>query len=300
MPNSKKSRQFQLLINIVMMVIVLTVVLPFLLVFISSITDENVLIRNGYSFFPQKISLYAYQYIIGQGGNILRAYGVTIFVTFVGTALNLAMSALLAYPLSIKTLPYRRAITFFVFFTMLFNGGLVPTYLMYVNYFHIKNTLWALIVPNLLLSANNVLMIRSYFITSIPEALFEAAKIDGAGHMKIFTVLALPLGKPILVTMGLFSGLAYWNDWTNGLYYLSGNNGQKLYSIQNLLNQMITNIQYLSSGKVAGNIGAEVAKLPATSIRMAIAFIAMLPLFVIYPFLQKYFAEGITLGAVKG
>ena len=300
MPNSKKSRQFQLLINIVMMVIVLTVVLPFLLVFISSITDENVLIRNGYSFFPQKISLYAYQYIIGQGGKILRAYGVTIFVTFVGTALNLAMSALLAYPLSIKTLPYRRAITFFVFFTMLFNGGLVPTYLMYVNYFHIKNTLWALIVPNLLLSANNVLMIRSYFITSIPEALFEAAKIDGAGHMKIFTVLALPLGKPILVTMGLFSGLAYWNDWTNGLYYLSGNNGQKLYSIQNLLNQMITNIQYLSSGKVAGKIGAEVAKLPATSIRMAIAFIAMLPLFVIYPFLQKYFAEGITLGAVKG
>lgn len=300
MPNSKKSRQFQLLINIVMMVIVLTVVLPFLLVFISSITDENVLVRNGYSFFPQKISLYAYQYIIGQGGKILRAYGVTIFVTFVGTALNLAMSALLAYPLSIKTLPYRRAITFFVFFTMLFNGGLVPTYLMYVNYFHIKNTLWALIVPNLLLSANNVLMIRSYFITSIPEALFEAAKIDGAGHMKIFTVLALPLGKPILVTMGLFSGLAYWNDWTNGLYYLSGNNGRKLYSIQNLLNQMITNIQYLSSGKVAGNIGAEVAKLPATSIRMAIAFIAMLPLFVIYPFLQKYFAEGITLGAVKG
>ena len=300
MQKKKKSRQFQLLINIVMMVIVLTVVLPFLLVFISSITDENVLIRNGYSFFPQKISLYAYQYIIGQGGKILRAYGVTIFVTFVGTALNLAMSALLAYPLSIKTLPYRRAITFFVFFTMLFNGGLVPTYLMYVNYFHIKNTLWALIVPNLLLSANNVLMIRSYFITSIPEALFEAAKIDGAGHMKIFTVLALPLGKPILVTMGLFSGLAYWNDWTNGLYYLSGNNGQKLYSIQNLLNQMITNIQYLSSGKVAGNIGAEVAKLPATSIRMAIAFIAMLPLFVIYPFLQKYFAEGITLGAVKG
>ena len=300
MPNSKKSRQFQLLINIVMMVIVLTVVLPFLLVFISSITDENVLIRNGYSFFPQKISLYAYQYIIGQGGKILRAYGVTIFVTFVGTALNLAMSALLAYPLSIKTLPYRRAITFFVFFTMLFNGGLVPTYLMYVNYFDIKNRMLAMIVRNLLLSANNVLMIRSYFITSIPEALFEAAKIDGAGHMKIFTVLALPLGKPILVTMGLFSGLAYWNDWTNGLYYLSGNNGQKLYSIQNLLNQMITNIQYLSSGKVAGNIGAEVAKLPATSIRMAIAFIAMLPLFVIYPFLQKYFAEGITLGAVKG
>lgn len=300
MPNSKKSKHFQILINLIMILILLVVILPFLLVFISSVTDENVLIRNGYSFLPEKTSLYAYQYIIGQGGKILRAYGVTILVTFVGTAANLAMSALLAYPLSVKTLPHRRAITFFVFFTMLFNGGLVPTYLMYVNYFHIKNTIWALIVPNLLLSANNVLMIRSYFMTSIPDALFEAAKIDGAGHMKIFTTLVLPLGKPILVTMGLFSGLAYWNDWTNGLYYLSGNDGQRLYSIQNLLNQMITDIQYLASGKVAGNIGAEVAKLPATSIRMAIAFIAMLPLFIIYPFLQKYFAEGITLGAVKG
>jgi putative aldouronate transport system permease protein len=143
-------------------------------------------------------------------------------------------------------------------------------------------------------------MIRSYFMTNIPSALLEAAKIDGAGYLKIFTSLVLPLGKPIMVTMGLFSGLAYWNDWTNGLYYLSGNEGQKLYSIQNLLNQMINDIQYLSSGKLAGNIGSEVAKLPTTSVRMAIAFIAMVPLFIIYPFLQKYFAEGITLGAVKG
>ena len=300
MTDSKSSRQFQIGINAVLILVTLMVVLPFLLVFVSSITDENVLIRNGYSFFPEKISFYAYQYIIRQGDKILRAYGVTILATFLGTILNVAMSALMAYPLSVRTLPYRRGITFFIFFTMLFNGGLVPTYLMYVNYFHIKNTLWALVIPNLLLSANNVLMIRSYYMTSIPDALVEAAKIDGAGHLRIFLALVLPLGKPILVTMGLFSGLAYWNDWTNGLYYLSGNAGQKLYSIQNLLNQMITDIQYLASGKVAGNIGAEVAKLPATSIRMAIAFIAMLPLFIIYPFLQKYFAEGITLGAVKG
>ena len=293
MTDSKSSRQFQIGINAVLILVTLMVVLPFLLVFVSSITDENVLIRNGYSFFPEKISFYAYQYIIRQGDKILRAYGVTILATFLGTILNVAMSALMAYPLSVRTLPYRRGITFFIFFTMLFNGGLVPTYLMYVNYFHIKNTLWALVIPNLLLSANNVLMIRSYYMTSIPDALFEAAKIDGAGHLRIFLSLVLPLGKPILVTMGLFSGLAYWNDWTNGLYYLSVNAGQKLYSIQNLLNQMITDIQYLASGKVAGNIGAEVAKLPATSIRMAIAFIAMLPLFIIYPFLQKYFAEGI-------
>ncbi len=300
MTNSSKSKRYQFCINLVMILVTLIIILPFVLVFMSSITDENTLIRNGYSFFPEKFSFYAYQYIIRQGEKILRAYGVTIFVTITGTVMNLAMSALLAYPLSVRTLPHRKALTFFIFFTMLFNGGLVPSYLMYVNYLHIKTTVWALIVPNLLLSANNVLMIRSYFSTNIPEALFEAAKIDGAGHLKIFSVLVLPLGKPILITMGLFSGLGYWNDWTNGLYYLSGNQGQKLYSIQNLLNQMITDIQYLASGKVAGNIGAEVAKLPATSIRMAIAFIAMLPLFIIYPFLQKYFAEGITLGAVKG
>ena len=220
MTNSKKAKGYQFFVNLILILVTLSIVLPFLLVLISSITDENVLIRNGYSFFPEKISFYAYQYIIRQGDKILRAYTVTIVVTVIGTFLNIAMSAMVAYPLSVKTLPHRRAITFFVFFTMLFNGGLVPTYLMYVDFFHIKNTIWALIIPNLLLSANNILMMRSYFATSIPNALFEAAKIDGAGHLKVFAKIVLPLGKPIIVTMGLFSGLGYWNDWTNGLYYL--------------------------------------------------------------------------------
>ena len=300
MSNSMREKRYQVMINFILILITIIIILPFLLVFMSSITEEKLLVRNGYSFFPEEFSLYAYKYIIKQGEKILHAYGVTVFITIVGTFVNLAMSSMIAYPLSIRTLPFRRAITFYVFFTMLFSGGLVPTYMMYVNSFHIKNTIWALIVPNLLLGANNVLMIRSYFMTNIPSALLEAAKIDGAGYLKIFTSLVLPLGKPIMVTMGLFSGLAYWNDWTNGLYYLSGNEGQKLYSIQNLLNQMINDIQYLSSGKLAGNIGSEVAKLPTTSVRMAIAVIAMVPLFIIYPFLQKYFAEGITLGAVKG
>ena len=156
MTNSKKAKRFQFWINVVLILVTLSIVLPFVLVFISSLTDENTLIRNGYSFFPEKFSFYAYSYIIRQGEKILRAYGITIFVTIVGTAVNLAMSSLLAYPLSVKGLPYRRAITFFVFFTMLFNGGLVPTYLMYVNYFHIKNTLGALIIPGLLLSAKRI------------------------------------------------------------------------------------------------------------------------------------------------
>ena len=297
MTNSKKAKRFQFWINVVLILITLSIILPFVLVFISSLTDENTLIRNGYSFFPEKFSFYAYSYIIRQGEKILRAYGITVFVTIVGTAANLAMSALLAYPLSIKKLPYRRAITFFVFFTMLFNGGLVPTYLMYVNYLHIKNTIWALIVPGFLLSANNVLMIRSYFNTSIPDALFEAAKIDGAGHMKIFTSITLPLGKPILVTMGLFSALGYWNDWTNGLYYISN---EKLYSIQQLLMKIMNNIQAMRSSSNAALIGTGAIDLPGTSIRMAMAVIGILPIMLIYPFVQKYLVKGVVVGAVKG
>lgn len=299
MTNSKKAKRFQFWINVVLILITLSIILPFVLVFISSLTDENTLIRNGYSFFPEKFSFYAYSYIIRQGEKILRAYGITIFVTIVGTAANLAMSALLAYPLSIKKLPYRRAITFFVFFTMLFNGGLVPTYLMYVKYFHIKNTIWALIVPGFLLSANNVLMIRSYFNTSIPDALFEAAKIDGAGHMKIFTSITLPLGKPILVTMGLFSALGYWNDWTNGLYYITDTS---LFSLQNLLNRILQDVQFLSSSTLSQAAGGAAAQttMPSVSIRMAISVVGILPIMILYPFFQKYFVKGITIGAVKG
>ena len=298
---TREDKIYNFFCHLVMTILTLLAIIPILLMFISSLTDNATLLQNGYSFLPEKWSTYAYEWVFTSSSSmVLKAYGMSFILTATGVVCSLVLTTCLAYGLSKKGLPGRNLLTFLVFFTMLFNGGLVPTYLMYVNYLHIKNTIWALIIPGLMLSANNVLMIRSYFNTSIPDALFEAAKIDGAGHMKIFTSITLPLGKPILVTMGLFSALGYWNDWTNGLYYLSGNDGQKLYSIQNLLNQMITDIQYLASGKVTGNIGAEVAKLPTTSIRMAIAFIAMLPLFIIYPFLQKYFAEGITLGAVKG
>ena len=208
---------------------------------------------------------------------------------------------MLAYGLSKAKLPFRRFFAFYVFFTMLFNGGLVPTYMMYTGTFHIKNTVFALIVPGFMMSAMNVILIRTYYQTSIPDALYEAAEIDGAGPFKVFTTIALPLGKPILVTMGLFAALGYWNDWTNGLYYLSGTEGQKLYTIQNLLNQMMSQIEFLSSNSSAASAASsDIAKVPQTAVRMAIAFVAMLPMLVIYPFLQKYFQKGIALGAVKG
>lgn len=293
-------RKFQIFANSVLFLVTAGVILPFLLLFMSSITEENTLIRNGYAFLPEKFSLSAYGYIWEQRAQIFRAYGITILVTIVGTLINTVFSSLLAYGLSLKELPGKTALTFYVFFTMLFNGGLVPTYLMYTGTFHIKNTLLALIVPNFLMSAMNVLLIRTFFRTSIPEALYEAARIDGAGHMRIYTGIVIPLGKPILVTMGLFSALNYWNDWTNGLYYLSGDKGYALYSIQNLLNEMISKIEFLSSNSVAGAASSDLSRLPSTSVRMAIAFAAMLPMIVIYPFLQKYFQKGIALGAVKG
>lgn len=297
MLKTKENRRYQILCHIVLMLLTLFMVFPFLLLFMSSITEENTLVMNGYSLFPEKLSLEAYRYIFQNGEKVFRAYGVTIFVTLVGTACNLLLTSMLAFGLSLKKLPFRRALMFYVFFTMLFNGGLVPSYMMYTGTFHIKNTIFALLIPNLLMSAVNVLLVRTYFETSIPAALYEASEIDGAGHLTVFAKVALPLGKPILVATGLFAALGYWNDWTNGLYYV---NQEKYWGIQNLLNKMISDVQALSSGLLSKEMASMVATMPSVSVRMAIAFVAILPILLVYPFLQKYFAEGVAMGAVKG
>ncbi|MCI8977845.1 carbohydrate ABC transporter permease [bacterium 1xD8-48] len=292
----KPFSKFQILANVVMIIWTLLIILPFILLFMSSITDENVLVANGYSFFPQKFSGAAYGYLMQSGQKILTAYGISILVTLVGTAINVSLSALMAYPLSIRNLPGRKFMNFFVFFTMLFNGGIVPSYLLWTS-LGVKDTFFAQLLPNFLVSAWNVMMIRTFFTTSIPDSLYEAAEIDGASQMKIFTSIVIPLGKPILVTMGTFAGLTYWNDWTNGLYYLVRN--KNLYNIQNLLNQMVTNIQYLASSSNS-NVASAASAIPSTAIQMAIAFVAILPIMLIFPFFQKYYSKGLTLGGVKG
>ena len=296
---TKNQIKFEVAANITMIFVTFMALLPFLLVFISSITDENELIKNGYSFFPGRFSLYAYEYIIKQGGKIFRAYCVTITVTCLGTAANILISSMLAFGLSLKRIPGLRAVTFFVVFTMLFNGGLVPTYLMYTSVFNVKNTIFALIVPNLLMHPMNVLLMRTFYSSNIPMELYESAEIDGASQFKVFLNIVLPLGKPIMATMAVFSGLSYWNDWTNGLYYLVGYEGEKLFSIQNFLNKIVTDIQYLTSSQV-GASSELLSKLPTASVRMAIAFVAMVPVLLIFPFLTRFFTKGITMGAVKG
>lgn len=292
----KPTSKYQIITNAIMILWTIIIILPFLLLFMSSITDENTLVANGYSYFPAKFSLSAYSYILQSGGKILKAYGVSILVTAVGTLINVALSAMMAYPLSVRNLPGRKAMNFFVFFTMLFNGGIVPSYLLWSS-LGIKDTIYAQLLPNFLVSAWNVMMIRTYFTTSIPEALYEAAEIDGATQFQIFRKIVIPLGKPILVTMGTFAGLTYWNDWTNGLYYITRN--KDVYNVQNLLNTMVSNIQYLASSSNS-NVTSAAAAIPSTAIQMSIAFVAILPIMLIFPFFQKYYTKGLTLGGVKG
>ena len=181
---------------------------------------------------------------------------------------------------------------------MLFSGGIVASYYVWVNVFHIKNTIWGLILPGVLLSTFNIILVKNYFKNSIPEALLEAARMDGASEMYIFWKIVLPLSVPIIATIGLMTGLAYWNDWTNGLYYLSARGGSQYYTIQLVLNQINSNLQFLA-GNSSGVVKATAANMPTATVRMAIAVIGILPVLIAYPFFQKYFVKGITLGGVK-
>lgn len=291
------NKGFRIACHIVLIIISLMIIIPFLLLVSSSFTQEQTLISKGYSILPREFSFEAYKYLFAGAGNILRAYGVTFFVTAVGTAAGLLMTVLLAYALSVKDLPFRKVISFLVFFTMLFNGGLIPTYMMYTNVFHIKNTIWALIVPSLMVNAFFVIIARSFFATSIPKEVIEAARIDGYGEIRIFFKVVLPMSLPIMATIGLMIGLGYWNNWTNGLYYITDEN---LFSVQQLLTEMVKNMQALQSGEMANMDPSAIQNLPSTSLRMATAVVSVVPVLLIYPIFQKYFVKGITIGAVKG
>lgn len=292
------NKTFKICANIVLILLSLGCLIPFILLFMSSITDEGSLMRNGYSLFPQKFSFRAYSYLLTSADVIFKAYGITIFVTFVGTSLNLILTTLLAYPLSRKDLPFRNFFSFFIFFTMLFNGGLVPSYIMWTQVFHIKNSMFALIIPYLMLNAFYVIMMRTYFSSNIPFEIIEAAKVDGAREFRILLIIVVPLSKPIIATVGLMVGLMYWNDWLNGLYFLTK---PEFFSIQNILNRMIQDAQFLSTNSSAGAQAGELMKnLPSISLKMAVAVVGALPVMIIYPFFQKYFVKGITVGGVKG
>lgn len=292
----EKSHKFQVAAHILMILLCIFCLFPFVLLVVSSFTNEQTLIREGYSVIPRDLSIAAYEYIFNNASTIFRAYGTTIGVTVVGTLLNIILTTLFAYPLSRKDLPHRNVWSFIVFFTMLFNGGLVPSYIMWTQYFHIRNTYAALIVPSLMMGAFYVIMMRTNMSQNIPEEVLEAARIDGAGEWRILRTVVIPMSLPIIATLMLLVGLAYWNDWMNGLYYLTQ---KKFYTIQVLLTNMLQDLQVLlSNSSTAANV--DVSSMPSTSIKMAIAVVGALPILCIYPFFQRYFVKGITIGAVKG
>lgn len=291
---SKQEKIVSTVAHIVMILLSFFAIAPFWMLIASSLTSDAVLSKYGYNFWPGEFSFEAYQYILTEWGQIGRAYGVSIFVTVVGTVLSLILVSMAGTALAQKDVPGLRVMFVLILITMLFNGGVVSSYIIYSQVFHIKDTIMALIVPNLLLNGFNVMLMKNYVQNTIPGELEEAAEIDGAGMFRTYFQIMLPLSKPILATIGLLTAVGYWNDWTNGLYYV---NDSKLNSIQLLLNQMNNNIQYLASHS---EVGLALEDVPSIGIRMAIAVIGILPIVVLYPFFQKYFQQGITMGAVKG
>ena len=290
-------KRFQWCATLVLSALAVCALLPILLIAIASVTDESALISAGYTFLPSKLSLDSYYYMVKQSQMILRSYGITLTVTVLGTLISIVMTTSLAYPLSRPDFRYKNALAFFVFFTMLFNGGVVSSYIMWTRIFAIKNTIWALIVPNYLVTAFNVFLVRNYYSNSIPHAMVESAQIDGASELQIFLKIMLPMAIPTVATISMFTGLIYWNDWVNGLYYISDSS---LYSLQNLLIRIMNNIQFLKVSTNAALLGTQNIDLPGTSVRMAMAVIGILPIVVLFPFVQRYFIKGVVLGAVKG
>jgi putative aldouronate transport system permease protein len=284
-------------IHIIMTIGTLFSIVPFILVTIISFSSENSIIKNGYSFFPKEWSMEAYKYLFADSTSVLRAYGITIFVTIVGTLASLLIGTMVAYTMSRKDYPYRKFLTFFVVFTILFNGGLVPWYLVYSSIFHIKDTLFALIVP-LLLNGFNVIIMRTFFSNTVPESLIESAYLDGAGEFRIYWQIVLPLSLPVIATIGFMTALSYWNDWYTSLIFI---NNSKLVSLQYLMTKALLNIQNL---KLQTDLTTDMLKalgdMPSESIRMAMAVVGVGPMLFIFPLFQKYFISGLTIGAVKG
>ena len=289
----------ELSVNIVGYILVglfaLVCVIPFYLIIVASFTDEASLIRNGYPLIPTDFSLQSYMLCLKNPVAILKAYGTTIGVTLVGTALAVLIATMTGYVLSRKDFLWRNKFSFFFFFTTLFSGGLVPWYIFNTKYLRFHNSIIALILP-ILINVTYLLILKSYMM-GIPEALYEAAKLDGAGDMRIYWNIALPLSKAGLATVGLFIALNYWNDWYNAMLFLDEGR-RDMYPLQYFLNNILTKAQAMNAA--AARSGIPASDVPSEPMKLAMTVVATGPIILLYPFLQKYFVKGVTIGAVKG
>ena len=292
------STPMNVILNIIFILAALVCVVPVLLVVAISFSAESSITEYGYRFIPKIVSFEGYSYLASQSTMILRALGISLFVTIVGTIIGVLLTTLMGYVLSRTTYKLNNFLTMVVFIPMVFNGGLVSTYAVNTQLLGLKNTVWALILP-LCVSSFNVVICRTFFKTTVPESLIESAKMDGASQLKIFFKIVLPISLPVLATIGLFLCFAYWNDWYQSMLYIDDS---KLYSLQALLNGILTNIQMLArnAATMGGSAAEIIANMPQEAARMAIVVIIVLPIACAYPYFQKYFISGLTVGAVKG
>ncbi len=290
----KRITASDILIYVIVSIFILFCILPFILVVSASLSDEEMIVKYGLKLWPQNLSFEAYRYAFKYPQDILNSYGVTIFVTAIGTILNLLFTILLAYPLSKASFRYRRPISVFLFFTMLFNGGLVPTYILLKNYLHLYDTIWVMIIP-LLIVPGNVFLLRVFF-QGVPSSLYESALMDGADEFSMLTHVALPLSKAGIATITFFIILLYWNDSFTGLMFVED---PKLTPLQLLLTRLVNYIQYVKTSEVASGGMISATKIPDNSLLFAMCVIATGPMIFVFSFFQKYFVRGLLSGAIK-
>ena len=283
--------------NLLFTLLAAMAIIPVLFVFMISISSEESIRVSGYSFVPQSFSNSAYMFLWNERATILSALWISVLVTVSGTVLGLALTTTMGYVLSRPGFKLKGFYTWVVFIPMIFNGGMVASYVVNANILNMKNTIWALILP-LAVSSFNIIVCKTFFRSTIPDSIIESAKIDGASQLRIFGTIVLPISKPVLATIGLFLTFGYWNDWFQSCLYISR---AELVSLQALLNNMMKSLDYIANNPSAGlSLQQYRNSMPSESVRMAIAIVIVIPIACAYPFFQKYFISGLTIGAVKG
>lgn len=287
------------LFNALFLIMALCCFLPIVFIFVISVTDNDVIMTKGYQIFvtAKTFSAEAYEYLWGQRNTILHALWVSVYVTALGTGIGVCLNCLLGYVLSRKEHYLNGFLTILIFIPMIFGGGMAASYVVNTQILHLGNTMWILILP-LAVSSWNVIISRTFFKSTIPDSIIESAKMDGASQLTIFTQIVLPISKPVLATIGLFLAFGYWNDWFQASLYIKDDN---LRSLQSMLQKMNDNLTFLTKNPTAKLSTSDLkAAMPQESVRMAIAFVVAVPIACVYPFFQKYFISGLTVGAVKG
>ncbi len=293
MKKSKVSLPRKSITHMLFLLLSLCCVIPILYVLSASFTSEQGISENGYTLIPSIFSTEAYEYVLASPESLLTSYAITITVTLIGTTLSLLLTSMLAYAISRRDFPLHRKLSFLVFFCMLFNGGMVPSYILITKYYHLNDTLMALILPYTIVPWN-VFLMRSFF-TDLPQSLLDSAKLDGCSEIGTFFRIAVPISKPAFATVGLFIAFAYWNDWWLSMMYTTKT---ELVSLQYYLYRIMNSIEFLTSS-LASNVTVNTSLLPSATARMALCVLAAGPMLLIFPFFQKYFVKGLTVGAVK-